>query len=25
VFQIDIKNKKIISVAPTDWERTKII
>lgn len=24
VFQIDIKNKKIISIVPTDWERTKI-
>lgn len=25
VFQIDIENKKIIRVMPTDWERTKII
>ncbi len=25
VFQIDIENKRIISVVPTDWERTKII
>lgn len=24
VFDIDIENKKIISVVPTDWERTKI-
>ena len=25
VFQIDVENKKVISVVPTDWERTKII
>lgn len=25
VFQIDIENKKIISLMPTDWERTKIV
>ena len=24
VFQIDAKNKKILAVVPTDWERTKI-
>ncbi len=25
VFQVDIENKKIVSIVPTDWERTKII
>ena len=25
VFEIDIENKKITSVIPTDWERTKIV
>lgn len=25
VFQIDIEEKKIISIVPTDWERTRII
>lgn len=25
VFQIDIENKKVISIVPTDWERTKIV
>lgn len=25
VFQIDVENKKIVSIVPTDWERTKII
>ena len=25
VFQIDIDNKKITSIIPTDWERTKIV
>jgi len=25
VFQIDIINRKILSITPTDWERTKII
>lgn len=25
VFQIDIENKKLISVVPTDWERTTIL
>jgi hypothetical protein len=25
VFQIDIENKRVIAVIPTDWERTKII
>ena len=25
VFQVDIENKKITSMVPTDWERTKII
>ncbi|HVV15226.1 MAG TPA: hypothetical protein VHD55_02420 [Candidatus Paceibacterota bacterium] len=25
VFEIDIENKKVISIVPTDWERTKII
>lgn len=25
VFQVDVENKKITSMVPTDWERTKII
>ncbi|MEK7200619.1 MAG: hypothetical protein AAB672_00605 [Patescibacteria group bacterium] len=25
VFQIDIENKRIVAIVPTDWERTKII
>jgi hypothetical protein len=25
VFQIDVENKKVISIVPTDWERTKIV
>lgn len=25
VFEIDVQNKKIVSVVPTDWERTKIV
>ena len=25
VFQVDFENKKISSIVPTDWERTKII
>lgn len=25
VFEVDVENKKIISITPTDWERTKII
>ena len=25
VFEVDVENKKIISIVPTDWERTKII
>lgn len=25
VFQVDIENKKITSMVPTDWERTKIV
>lgn len=25
VFEVDIENKKIISMVPTDWERTKIV
>lgn len=25
VFQVDIENKKIVSMVPTDWERTKIV
>ncbi len=25
VFQIDIENKKIVRLVPTDWERTKIM
>ena len=25
VFQIDIPNRKILNIVPTDWERTKII
>jgi hypothetical protein len=25
VFQLDIENKKVISLTPTDWERTRII
>ena len=25
VFQVDIENKKISSIVPTDWERTKIV
>jgi hypothetical protein len=25
VFQIDVRGKKIISIVPTDWERTRIV
>jgi hypothetical protein len=25
VFQVDVENKSIISIVPTDWERTKIV
>jgi hypothetical protein len=25
VFEVDVPNKKILSIVPTDWERTKII
>ncbi len=25
VFQIDFENKKVTSMIPTDWERTKIV
>lgn len=25
VFEVDVKNKKITSMVPTDWERTKIV
>ncbi|MEN9852693.1 MAG: hypothetical protein RI996_636 [Candidatus Parcubacteria bacterium] len=25
IFQLDIENKRILNVVPTDWERTKII
>jgi hypothetical protein len=25
VFEVDVENKKIISMVPTDWERTKIV
>ena len=24
IFQVDISNKKLLGVIPTDWERTKI-
>jgi hypothetical protein len=25
VFQIDVENRKMLSITPTDWERTKIV
>jgi hypothetical protein len=25
VFEVDVENKKITSMVPTDWERTKIV
>jgi hypothetical protein len=25
VFEVDVENKKIASMVPTDWERTRIV